>query len=152
MDVEEKTGSIGAQLDALIPKTLDDIIRENRDKAEIRLATKEEVCALHTSIAPGTVKKNIEDWYLINLYIKLSSQSQVILLGYIQDEGSPWITSVVTGIDLENHLITTRSGSLYAIGNRGEEEEPDSQLLATTCAVMHKWGMGPFLGVPPWFF
>lgn len=152
MEDETEMSSIGTQLDALIPKTLDDIIREHRDKVEVRLATEEEVCALHTSIAPGTVDKNIEDWYLINLHNKLSSQSQVMLLGYIKDEGFPWITSVVTGIDLKNHLITTLSGSLYAIGNRGKEEEPDSQLLAATCAAMHKWGMGPFLGVPPWFF
>ncbi|MBU0594480.1 MAG: hypothetical protein KKH74_12195 [Gammaproteobacteria bacterium] len=149
---ETEMSSIGAQLDALIPKILDDIIRENRDKAELRLATEEEVCALFTTLKPGPVKQRIDDWYFINLHIKPLSQSQLILLGYLKGEGLPWITSVVTGIDLKNHLVTTRSGSIYAIGNRGKEEEPDSQLLATVCAVMHKWGMGTFLGVPPWFF
>ncbi|MFH1493367.1 MAG: hypothetical protein ABIG70_01040 [Pseudomonadota bacterium] len=147
MDTEIK-----AQLDLLIPKTLDDIIRQNRDKAELRLASDEEKNALFASIQPAPIKNQIEKWYFITLFSKPSNNSQVILLGYIADSGYPWITSAVEGIDFEHRLVVTKSGSYYALKGLEGMGEPSLDLLTSICSAMHGWGMGDYFGVPHWFF
>lgn len=61
---EETTDSLGVPLSVLIPKSLDDIVRNNRDKAEIRLATEAEIGALFTTLTPAQVKRRIEGWWV----------------------------------------------------------------------------------------
>lgn len=143
---------VKAPLDLLIPKTLDDIIRQNRNKAEIRLASDEEKNAPFASIQPAPIKNQIEDWYFISLFPKPSNSSQVMLLGYIPDSRYPWITSTVEGIDLEHGLVITKSGPYYMLKGSEGVGEPPLDLLTSICSAMHQWGMGDYFGVPPWFF
>lgn len=141
-----------AQLDLLIPKTLDDIIRQKRDRAELRLATDEEKNALFASIQPAPIKNQIENWYFITLFSKPSKNAQIMLVGYIPDSRYPWITSTVVGIDLEHRLVITKSGSYYMLKGSEGEGEPALDLLTAICSAMHGWGMGEHFGVPHWFF
>lgn len=143
---------INAKIGVMIPKGLDDIIRENRDKFELRLASDQEKSALYASIPPGPIKNRVENWYFITLFAKSPKQSVVMLLGHIADSSYPWITSEVQRIDLKSHLVFTQSGSCYALEGPEGKGEPGLDLLTAICAAFHEWGSGKYLGIPPWFF
>jgi len=51
-----------AFLDSLTPTSLDDIVRENRDRVEIGLATAEELASRAAKIAPGRPAGTIDQW------------------------------------------------------------------------------------------
>ena len=141
---------LAQQINDLIPKSLDDIIRQNRDQAELCLATDAEIMALHDEIRPGPVKDWMEDWRFITLHVMSTRDAQVMLLGHTSI-GHARITSVVRQIDLDRQLVVTNSGSLYRLGRPGEGEPPFYH-LAMVCAAFHSWGFGRHLGVPHFFY
>lgn len=143
---------LAQHINDLIPKTLDDIIREKRDLVELGLATTDEINALQTNIPQKyLVKDVIDDWRLIALRDKTSGQAQLLLLGYSQTENVSWLTSSVIQIDLDNHCIMTKSLSKYALGTKGEGEPSRGQLMHI-CATFHQWGSGTLLGMPHFFY
>jgi hypothetical protein len=140
------------QISALIPKSLDDIIRKNRELVELRSATEADILPLEMPIpGPYYPKDTINDWHLIGLCEKHSNWVQVLLLGYSTSQHCPWITSPVMSIDREQNFVRTRSGSLYVLGNRAHGEPPMDQLIHV-CAALHMWGSGTFLGAPEFFY
>jgi len=46
----------------------------------------------------------------------------------------------------------TRSGSIYKLLGTPQHDEPDFDDLACLCAVMNQWGLGKYLGIPPFFY
>ncbi|HEY8096547.1 MAG TPA: hypothetical protein VIE65_10720, partial [Methylobacter sp.] len=146
--------SLKTALVAIIPKSLDDVIRANRDRAKLRLTTDEEVMALHQEVSSGRVKAKIEEWRFITLhalpYQDEPESIQVMLLGEVERTGHTRITSVVRKIDLDRQFVFTNSGSLYQLGKRGEGEPPFHH-LTMVCSAFHDWGFGRALGVPEFF-
>ena len=108
-------------IEAIVPKCLDEIIRHNRDFAQVRLTTDFEVMKLYASITPSHVKEIINDWRFISLAFKYADGSfhEVYLLGDKESNGIPRITSIVRKIDLDRQLVYTNSGSLYRLGTPG---------------------------------
>lgn len=142
---------LAATIEDLIPKSLDDIIRINRDQARLYLTTDDEIMDLYAEVTPGTPKEVIDDWRLISLYFVPSNLVQVMLLGDKRCNGHARITSVVRRIDLDRGFVVTNSRSLYQLGKKGHGQPPFEH-LAMICQAFHSWGFGMFLGVPYFLF
>lgn len=141
----EKSEWLNSLIHLLIPASLDDVIRWQREDYQLRLSTLLEIFDLHKTIWPKKPKDFIDDWNLITL--KFPEGNVVFLLGQVRSKACPPITSDVTGIDLKNNFLTTRSGSLYFLG-RPKNGPPDLLELLLLCSTLHKWGLGEELGVP----
>lgn len=139
-------------LESLIPKSLDDIIRKNRNLFALGLASAEEIKALQSEIQPGLpVKDVIDDWRLICLRDLKKGTGIVFLLGDSQKEAVNWMTSTAIRIDLSQNVLATKSGSIYALGTPGVGE-PHRDHLIHVCATFHYWGMGVYFDMPPFFY
>jgi len=147
----EHSDDIARKLEALIPKSLDDIVRAHRDQARLRLAGGEEIMELYCEIRPGQVKDRLEDWRFIALQLLEAGEVQVMLLGNKASDGQARITSLVRQVDLDRQLVVTQSGSLYQLGKPGKGEPPFEHLILV-CAAFHNWGFGHYLGVPCFFY
>lgn len=148
--ISNTTKKLTAVIEQLIPKSLDDIIRHNRDKVQLRLATDEEIFDLHQEITPGQLKDAIDDWNLVALHQPELNTTLVFLLGDIRRNGHQRITSEVMGVDLDRQILITKSGSLYQLGTP-KNGAPDVDQLYIVCAAFHAWGFGKMLGVPHFF-
>lgn len=139
-------------IDDLIPKSLDDVIRKNRELVELGLSTPNEIRALQAEVQQELpVKDMIDDWHLISLRSKRSGDVKVLLLGQSQKESVVWMTSSIVRIDLSQSVIVTQSGSLYGLGSQ-DAGGPSRGQFIHVCATLHKWGSGEFLGVPHFFY
>ena len=140
-------------IETLIPNSLDDIIRQHRDVASLRLTTDMEVMSLYAPIIPGQVKEFINDWRFIAFTLKNadSCSTEIFLLGNRVSDGNARITSRLRKIDLDRGLVFTNSGSLYKLGNMGKGE-PDQAQLFLVCAAFWKWGIGGELGIMQIFY
>ncbi len=145
-----KMSEIADQLQALIPSSLDNIVRKNRDQAAIRLSSDAEIAALAADIHGHEVKDVFDDWRLISLALLRSPGGIIILLGNRRSDGSPAGTSKVLRIDLASNLAVTQN-SMYGLGQRGIGEPNEDQLIHL-CAQLNGWGAGKHLGIPPFFF
>lgn len=144
-DPDEASDRLGSALRALVPNSLDEVIKYHRQHFQLRLTTDEEIFDLYKTITPSKPKDNIDDWNLITLH-SLDGRA-ILLLGEVRSKGCPRISSDVTGIDLINGFLTTRSGSLYQLGNH-KNGPPSKEELFLVCATFHSWGFGEALGVP----
>ena len=132
----------------LMPKSLSDIIRLNRDLAELRLSKTAEIDSLVGKVdTPSGIKDEIDNWRLVSLVDKTNHTTQVLLIGDSTLRNHPAITSPVLRIDFAKGIVLTRSQSVYKLGNRGLGEPPEDDLLCL-CAALHRWGSGNALGVP----
>lgn len=132
---------------------LDDVIRQNRDMAQLILSSCLEVMELYAPITPSHPKEIINDWRFISLTLQNAdiSSTQVYLLGDKGSNGNARITSLVRKIDLDRQLVYTNSGSLYQLGTQGKGE-PSQPQLYLICAAFCSWGFGTVLGIPPIFY
>lgn len=140
---------IAEAVTAAMPKSLDDIIRSRRDRASLRLTTPDEIAALVTHLSSDHPPKGeIADWRLITLLV--GAKPLVFLVG--DNNGLNWMTSLVTGIDLQSGLLTTKSGSIYKMIGEAGVGEPSLQSLLHICAVFHQWDIGPMYDMPYVFY
>ncbi len=137
-------------LEAMIPKSLDDIVRKNREQARIHLATSEQLSNLMTSLPSADTYATIDDWRFISLSAPEAGIYRIRLLGSLAHNGDAWFTSVVRQIDIEQGLVMTQN-NYYKLGEKGEGEPPFEQ-LACICSALHAQGAGEYLGVPPFFY
>ena len=138
--------TIAQQLEQITPKSLDDIIRTNRDKARLYLSTGAELAALQGAIPIGLVKGKISHWSFITFFLTKKNWAGVYLTGFNAAENSSWMTSMVTAIS--RTAVLTRSGSIYTLVGEPSTEQD----LPFICATLNLWGVGPDFGVPPLFF
>jgi hypothetical protein len=141
------------QIAAMLPKSLDDIVRINRQHLTIRLATETEVMALHHAIAPDRAPAmTIDDWRWVAFDMAFEShrQTDISLLGNKPNQGVR-ITSPVKKVDLDRRLVITQSGTLYGLGKQGEGEPPFEH-LAMVCSACYSWGFGSTFGIPHFFY
>lgn len=139
----------------LIPKNIDDIIRVNRDRLRLAFATEVELDGLEQPLpgpSPGAVRHRLQDWNILVIHqtIGESRKSLPVLLGHVVETGECWVTSAVTAIDSHTGLVRT-ANSLYGIvGHRNPT--PDSHLLMHICVWLNQRGIGPYYGVPGFFY
>lgn len=149
---DDGLAQIEARIVQAIPRDLGDVIRANRQVAQLRLATDDDVARL-VRVIPATDALNgaVSDWRLIEFNIEHAGQSfaSIHLLGNNARRGVGCkITSPVLAIDFGTGLAATRSGSIYQlIGATGAGEPPLDHLLML-CAALWNWGVGEALDVP----
>ncbi len=139
-------------LENLIPKRLDDIIRINRDKCRLALATEKELEALESSLSDLPVRYALTKWQIVMIHITSDNGLQTTsprLIGRLVDSGQSWMTSYVVSIDMSNGLIQTKNSGYRVIGERIEEAELD---LFHICTSLNQWGVGQYFGVPEFFY
>lgn len=133
-------------LENLMPSSLDDIIRKNRDEARFYESTEAELAALHGVVPIMAVTGRLINWRFITFLFVETNTPMVNLVGYNVDAQSSWMTSLVVAI--QGTFVQTKSGSLYQL-----EGEPSSDLdLPYICATLNLWKVGPHFGVPAIFF
>ena len=147
----ENLTTLGQQIEALIPQSLDDIIRKNRDLVKLRQSSEEEILELYHEITPGHPKDVMDEWTLITLDAFISNFKQIMLIGDVRRSGIQRITSVVQQIDMDRQLLITKSGSLYQLGTP-KIGPPDSHQLMCICSGFHEWNIGNFVGAPHFFY
>lgn len=145
--------SLTTTLQELIPKSLDDIIRANRDQCRLALATDTELAELAelaTEIPEGPVRHTLTAWQIIVVHLGGEQATNVaLLIGTVTGSGESWLTSRVLGVDLDRGLVRT-ANSLYRVqGSRGTEADLD---LIHVCATLNIWGLGPYFAVPEFFY
>lgn len=139
----------------LIPKNLDDIVRANRDKCRLAIATDEERQALERDIpnaAARKVRHTLKGWNILMVHVTAGGTSTSLpkLLGSVNETGQCWITSTVKGIDTRAGLVQTENSVYRVVGPR--ILEPDRHLLLHICVWLNQRGLGPYLGVPEFFY
>lgn len=136
-------------IDDHLPKTLDEIVRKNRDQVEIRLATTQEIAQLAAEIlAPDAVKDTITDWYPIVFRVK--EDPTIRIFGVFQQKDAVSFTSHVLMLD-EAAGLAISDHAIYRLGKRGQGEPPRAFVVAL-CGLLNELGVGKALGVPEVFF
>lgn len=133
-------------VDQLRPKSLDDIIRFNRDEARLYMSTAAELHALGSSRPPRAPRAVIAEGAFITMYFANPGVAMVYLTGLNETEHCSWMTSEVMAIN--GDAVFTRSGSCYRLRGR-RSDRPD---LLHICATLHLWGVGRRFGVPNIFY
>lgn len=144
--------SIEQALEKLIPKSLDDVIRKNREKFRLALATEDELAKLESNEPDSPVKYTLTDWQVVMLHATLEDGAKIAsprLVGSVVETGESWITSHVLSIDTGKSLVKTRNSFYRVVGPRVGEEKLD---LLNICIALHQWGLGTYLGVPEFFY
>lgn len=143
--------TIEEQLQKLLPKSVDDIIREHRDEFRLALATEEELKALEMTLADGPVIHRLTGWNILMMHVssKHGQVSSPRLIGTVADTRESWITSHVLAIDSEKGLVKTKNSFYQITGPRAAEEDTD---LLRICAALHEWRLGARYGVPHIFY
>jgi hypothetical protein len=147
------TNAINQGISELIPKSLDDIIRANREESSLSLSTNEELDKLPAIVEVVANQKSIcaklNNWRFVCL--NNNGTKAHFLTGIHEAQNCVWGTSVIVAIDMKHCLALTRSGNIYQLGTKGEGE-PETDILLHICAQFHKWGIGGMLGVPHVFY
>ncbi|MDP2024752.1 hypothetical protein [Sulfuriferula sp.] len=144
--------SFAQALEKLIPKSLDDVIRKNREKFRLALATEDELVKLEANVPDSPVRYTLTDWQVIMLHATLEDRAKIAsprLAGRVEATGESWITSNVVGIDRGKGLVQTANSMYRVIGPRVEEDKID---LLNICVALHQWGLGSSFGVPEFFY
>lgn len=140
-------------MDKIRPKSLDDIIRANRDKCSLSLSTKEELAELPSIVEMMADQKpvhaRLNGWYFICL--KENGAMLHFLTGFHEAQDCVWATSVIVALDQVHGLALTKSGNIYQLVAKGEGD-PSQVILLHICFQLHNWGVGKMLGVPRIFY
>lgn len=139
-------------LQELIPKTLDEVIQANRDRCQLALATDRELDALASDIEDTGCRHTLTHWQIVVIHITARDGTRAAsprLVGRVLETNQPWMTSEIMGIDAAKGLVRTANSNYRVVGPRVEERELD---LMHICATLNAWGVGPLLGVPPFFY
>lgn len=153
---------IGDKLERMIPKSINDIIRLNRDEASLRVLGDLDIYNLARIESVASVKARaksheIENWYIVQLHIVPINQDITFMVGYRR--GEVFNTSGVVAIDVEAGVVRTQN-SVYLLGDRGVGEldgADDINLRLHVCAYLHTCSfagksLGHILGVLDVFY
>jgi hypothetical protein len=140
-------------IEALIPKSVDDIIRGWRDRGRIHLAlTQELMTTLPAMVEVMTnhksVKDKLNDWFVIA--ITIDGKTNYSLVGTYDGRERIVMTSGVKSIDFASNFALTRN-SLYALGPKAQRDPTMNELLHI-CATLHSWGIHKSFEVPEIFY
>lgn len=140
------------QLNDLIPKNLDDIIRRNRSRMRLQMASSRDL-----ELAAGEVPHSWITGELGTVYfykrigsLGVVEREVLTLVGYDRN-GDPYHTSSVIYFDHMRMRVLTQSRSVYSIKEISYQEPPED-LLMMICAMFWKDGAGEALGIPYFFY
>lgn len=134
-------------LEALFPKSIDEIIKMHRDECSIRLSSDADFEKLESMVSSMSVQKpiraTIDEWRIICVLDK--DRKFLFLTGIHRAEGYPFMTSDIVSVDFASNLVLTKN-SLYQLGGKGEGE-PERDILLHICTTLHRWGVGEYFGI-----
>lgn len=139
-------------IEDMVPKLLDDIVRKHRDECKILMSTINDFASLAPMVSSMSEQKQVRatiDEYRI-ICLLAQNHKLLFLTGIRRADCVPYMTSDVVSVDFANNFVLTKN-SLYEIGSKGEGE-PDFHILLHICAVLHKWGVGNYYGIPHIFY
>lgn len=144
--------SIKAQ--QLIPRSLDDIVRKNKELLRLEYVNFSDLRPRHTQIQISNLKGTFENAFCYKRITKLSPAEPICIVGYLKTESGKiaYHTSEVVSVDVNQMAISTASGSNYLIDNLIDSDQIDSTLLLHICHVSHRDGWGPFFGTSNIFY
>ncbi len=146
---DDNSDQIASAIEAVWPKSLDDIIRKNRESLQIRMAIELDILSLKTELNANNPLDIFDNWSLIAIASK--EQTFLRLIGEVRSTKDTKITSNVIAIDMKQQVLKTLSGSFYQLGTPNEGE-PDIYQLYFICAYFHQIGIGPAFGVPHFYY
>ena len=140
---------IWTQLEAMLPKSIDDIVRLHREEFCIRIATTDDLAPLLSDSMPiANPQGDIESWSLITLDAILQGQQNnaVFLIGQHTSRRCTWITSRVLKVIECGGVksVLTNSGNLYNMSGT----QSDKIDLTFLCAWLRQNGIGDYFGIP----
>lgn len=136
-------------IEAKKPKSLDDIIRKNRDRLQLRLANDSEIQKLHSDIDAASTKDIFDDWSLIAFVTE--DKTYLRLIGEARSCNKTKFTSIIMKADMGQKVVCTLSGSTYQLGTPNVGE-PDLNQRIFICTYLHDIWLGPTFGVPEFFY
>lgn len=142
-----------SHLQDLVPQSLDEIVRANRDRFRLAFATAEEMKSLERDIpSVGPVRHTLEGWNVLMMHATAGGKVQSVpkLLGSVEGTGQCWITSTIKALDLDIGLVQTEN-SLYRVAG-ARSSEPPVHLLIHVCVYLNQCGAGRYLGVPEFYY
>lgn len=140
------------QLDKIIPKALDDIVRINRNELQLEYATAQDLAKIQRPIPAEFYKGALRSAFIYKRILP-AIQEALYLVGFMDTkrETITWHTSSLEGFDPITRMVATTSGSLYLIEDF-VEGEADSRLLINVCAILHRDEAGSQFGIPHFFY
>lgn len=148
------TDNINRSLEAILPACLDDIIKINRHQLKLERVFLDSLTHLSMSFPITNLQGVLEEVFLYKRILLEKNQEAIYLVGFKQcdvDHDVAWHTSSVKGIDFENNVVLTNSGSHYLIQSFAEGE-PHLNLLLMICHMAHRDGWGNQFGIAPIYY
>lgn len=141
------------KLEDLIPKSIDDIIRKNRDKLRLESVEKHEMETIHRSLPITNFKGALNDVFIYRRRVLVNDISSIAAIGWVDTPYGVKLrhTSSIVAFDPDANVILTYSGSHYIINNF-LQGDPDFSILTFICVMLHHEGIGNYFGVPPFFY
>ncbi len=141
------------QLQYIIPKTLDDIVRKNRTELQLAYASEQDLAGIQQSISAEFYKGALRGAFIYKRMLVTTQEEAFYLVGFMDERRRTitWHTSRLEGFDPKTRMVYTASGSLYHVEDF-MTGEPDSQLLINVCAILHRDGVGDYFGIPHFFY
>ena len=140
------------QLTALIPQSIDEVVRAHRDEAEIRFSTDADLAPLAASITPTVPPTPISQWNFVtfDVHAPFGTSRHTRLFGWHTLVNKSFHSSAIVRLDLAEGLVVTAKGSLYRLDGPGGN--PGDLDLFYVCHYMHKTALGGYFGVLPVFY
>ena len=135
-----------------LPARLEDIVRRNRHRFEVGLATAEEIADVTGRVAvAGREKGSIADWRIVALRHRPMKIITLHILGRFE-RWPAWFTSYVVALSVDRAHVRTKN-SLYQLG-RAANGEPEIVQLVHVAYVLKAWGLNDHydLGVVDVFY
>lgn len=132
-----RVNDLAKAVSEITPKSIDDIIKLNRDMASLSLLSNDEIVALPslcTVTGQRPANGQIDGWYVVKMIHKNSELKFVI--GY--KKGNVFNTSRIDAFETDGDsgvLIT--ANSMYRLGKQGVGE-PELGLLLHVCHFLHR--------------
>lgn len=144
----ENTDQLETAIKSKKPKSLDDIVRKNRDELQIRLANESEIQHMQADIDTSNHEDIYDNWSLIAFVTPHHTYFR--LIGEARSCKKIKISSSIFWFDRKNSVVSTWTGPVYQLGipNVGE---PDINQLMFLCSFLHDIGIGSEFGVPEFF-
>lgn len=136
-----------------IPKSVDDIVRAHRDECRLAWATDVELESRTGELQQAeAIRNTLCNWNILMFHLTRegSTTSVPFLVGTRQDTRQPRITSAVKTVDPAAGLVKTLNSLYGVVGPR--EPEPDMHTLIHICVWLNDSGLGPYFGVPGFFY
>lgn len=142
--------SVNEQVNDLMPKSLDDIVRQNRDKLRLELPTKSDLDSLKFAFQITNLQGVFTKGFIYKYLVPDTGHFLLFMIGHKVDGGIRH-TSNLVGWDPETKVALTRSGSHYIL-EKFIDPDTDQTLLAGICAWSHLGPAGKYFGMPLWTF